>query len=344
MTACSETDTAPTAPVDAVITWVNGNDPVHVQKRAKALAQEAETIPSTILAGVDATRFEDNNEIQYCLRSLRKFAPWLRNIFLVTDQQRPAFLTADLQQSLGVKIVDHAQLFVGHENVLPTFNSLSIETTLHRIPELAERYIYLNDDFILMAPSNETDFFIEDGVVLYGKWQPLREYGKTRLWLSKRLNSALKSLFGINRAMSVLQQMRGANLAGASKRFYKVGHTPYPMRKSTLEAFFAQNHDQFTRNIAYRFRNLDQYAVTSVANQLEICSGHASLRDENNSLMICFNRDSKAKIRSKLMQIQRDKNLRFLCVQSLEQASETERETLFKHMQERILTNESSPR
>src|SRR5690606_8686910 len=163
--------------------------------------------------------------------SIRRYAPWIRTIFLVTDQQRPAFLTEQERRRLGVSIVDHKVVFAGHEDILPTFNSLSIETVLHRIPGLAERYLYFNDDFILLEPVSERDFFTEDGVVLRGAWRKLQNYGRIRLAFSKLLNRALKRLFGINRAMSVLQQIRGAQLAGAHARFYKVGHSPYPTRK-----------------------------------------------------------------------------------------------------------------
>lgn len=318
----------PAGVVDAVVTWVDGADPAHARKRAKMLDQGVALASSTIPAGVDGTRFEDNNEIEYCLRSIRRFAPWVRTIFLVTDEQRPRFLTEELRLRLGVQVVDHRHIFAGHEDVLPTFNSLSIETALHRIPGLAAQYVYLNDDFILMAPTRVEDFFTADGeVVLRGGWQALRAYGPTRLSLSKLLNRVLKSALGINRAMSVLQQMRGAEQAGAFRRFFKVSHAPYPLRKSTLEQYFEAHPDVFARNIADRFRSLDQYAVTSLANQLEIARGQADLRAADDVLMVCFNRDSRTEIQRKIERVRRN-DVRFLCVQSLEQASEEDRQAL----------------
>lgn len=321
--------------VDAVVTWVDGADAVHAQKRVVALGQGADALPSTIPAGVDRTRFEDNNEIEYCLRSIRRFAPWVRTIFLVTDEQRPRFLTEDQRLQLGVQIVDHRQIFEGREDVLPTFNSLSIETALHRIAGLAPQYVYFNDDFVLMAPTQVEDFFTPDGVVLRGAWQRLQGYGSARLLLSSLLNRVLKSTLGINRAMSVLQQIRGAELAGASGRFFKVAHAPYPMRKATLDRFFGEHPDTFTRNIVYRFRSLDQYAVTSLANQLEIALGAADLRPADDALMVCFNRDSRAQIQRKIERVRRN-DVRFLCVQSLEQASQADRQALLQSMQRAI--------
>lgn len=329
---------SPTGAVDAVVTWVDGADPAHARKRAMVLGQGAASASSTIPAGVDGTRFEDNNEIEYCLRSIRRFAPWVRTIFLVTDEQRPRFLTEELRLQLGVQIVDHRDIFAGHEGVLPTFNSLSIETALHRIPGLAAQYVYFNDDFILMAPTRVEDFFTADGeVVLRGGWQPLRAYGPVRLSLSKLLNRVLKSALGINRAMSVLQQMRGAQQAGASRRFFKVSHAPYPMHKSTLDRFFAQHPDVFVHNIADRFRSLDQYAVTSLANQLEIACGRAALRAGDDVLMVCFNRDSRAQIQRKIERVRRG-DVRFLCVQSLEQAGGSQLSRLVSALDKKIMS------
>lgn len=322
--------------VDAVVTWVNGADPTHVRKRTMALHQGMGVVSSTILAGVDDTRFEDNNEIEYCLRSIRRFAPWVRTIFLVTDQQRPSFLTEEQRQQLGVKIVDHKDIFSGHEHVLPTFNSLSIETALHRIPGLSSRYVYFNDDVVLMAPTCIEDFFTEDNkIVLRGKWQTLHAYGPVRLSLSKFLNRTMKRILGINRAMSVLQQMRGAQLAGASTQFFKVFHVPHPMRRNTINFFFEENPEVFNKNITYRFRSLDQYAVTSLANQLEITMKQADLRSADDVLMICFNRDSRVSIKRKIECIRRNE-VRFLCIQSLEQASVSERKILQDSMRQTI--------
>lgn len=314
-------------PIDAVVTWVDGSDPIHVAKRNAVLGRGTAIQHTSIPAGLEATRFEDNGELWLCLNSIRRYAPWIRTIFLVTDQQRPAFLTEQERRRLGVSIVDHKVVFAGHEDILPTFNSLSIETVLHRIPDLAERYLYFNDDFILLEPVSERDFFTEDGVVLRGAWRKLQNYGRLRLAFSKLLNRALKRLFGINRAMSVLQQIRGAQLAGAHARFYKVGHSPYPIRKGTLEAFFARHPSVLRRNITYQFRNLDQYATTALANHLEILARSARLLPATDCSMVCFNRDSRRQVKRKIEKL-RGGNAKFLCIQSLEEGSPEDRDAL----------------
>ena len=120
--------------IDAVVTWVDGNSLSHQTKLAKRLHQAG--IP---LIKVDNARFHSSNEITYCIRSLLKNASWLRTIYIVTDDQKPQII----DQLLGtkyegrVKLVDHKEIFHGFEDCLPTFNSLSIETMIWRIPGLS---------------------------------------------------------------------------------------------------------------------------------------------------------------------------------------------------------------
>ena len=128
---------------------------------------------STHAAAADPTRFGDCGEIDYCVASLLRFAPWLRTIHIVTDAQTPSLMERLKGTPFEdrVRVVDHKVIFSGYEQFLPTFSSLSIEAMLWRIPGLAERFIYLNDDFQIIRPVALEDFFRDDGVVLRGKWR-----------------------------------------------------------------------------------------------------------------------------------------------------------------------------
>jgi hypothetical protein len=150
--------------IDAVIAWVDGNDPEHIRKRRNFIHTEGDNYRREVPTGRDTTRFTDNGELEYCIRSIRAFAPWIRTIHLVTDNQIPKFLTPDLRRELNVHVVDHRQIFAGFKYALPTFNSRTIETALWRIPNLADHYIYFNDDFILTGDVSPSDFFDEGKV------------------------------------------------------------------------------------------------------------------------------------------------------------------------------------
>ena len=312
-------------PIDAVVTWVDGADPRHQLKRRLAMQPCGDASSNWIPAGAAPTRFADNNEVEFCLRLIRKFAPWIRTIFLVTDEQRPAFLTAEEQGRLGVELIDHSQIFEGYEAILPTFNSLTIESVLYRIPGLAERFIYFNDDVFLLRHVDPEDFFIGDRVVLRGEWRRLPKFGPARLAVSSALNVIAKRVFGIDRAMSVLQQIRAAQLAGMRETFFKVVHTPHPMRRETLRRFWDKNPRELARNIRYKFRNLDQVATTGLANHLEIQASNVDLRSPNDAMMVCFHRESKDVIAKKLEALS-GRRVKYFCVQSLDQASPFQKE------------------
>src|SRR5690606_8440135 len=51
--------------------------------------------------------------------------------------------------------------------VLPVFNSHAIESQLHRVPGLAERYLYLNDDVFFGRPVTKDLFFHGNGLAKF---------------------------------------------------------------------------------------------------------------------------------------------------------------------------------
>src|SRR4249919_143223 len=94
-------------PIDAVITWVDGKDPAHASKRAQFLGEDAASSRAAA-----ATRFGDCGEIEYCVASLLRHAPWLRRIHIVTDAQTPPFLrSAGAALRERVRVVDHREVF-----------------------------------------------------------------------------------------------------------------------------------------------------------------------------------------------------------------------------------------
>jgi UDP-N-acetylglucosamine-lysosomal-enzyme len=111
-------------------------------------------------------RFIDFNELKYSLRSIEKFAPWIRNIFIVTNGQIPNWLN---QTNSRVKIITHQQIFK-NKNHLPTFASPSIESQIHRIEGLSEEFIYLNDDIFFASPITKNDFRINKQPFIHLAW------------------------------------------------------------------------------------------------------------------------------------------------------------------------------
>ena len=151
----------PTFDIDVVYTWVDGDDPAW--QASKARHANGGSGPAPRKRAVSDERFRNRDELKYSLRSIEQFAPWVRHIHLVTAGQRPEWLDAEHPR---ITVVDHHDIY-RDAAWLPTFNSSSIETQLHHIPGLAERFLYFNDDFFLGQLCDPIDFFHGNGVLKY---------------------------------------------------------------------------------------------------------------------------------------------------------------------------------
>lgn len=137
--------------VDVVYTWVNGSDP-EFQRQVAAYSHKADSHKSP---WTQPSRYQDHDELKYSLRSLEKYAPWVRYVYVVTNGQVPGWL--DLTHS-KIRIVTHEEIF-SNKSHLPTFSSSAIEANLHRIKRLSKRFLYFNDDILLNAHVSLDDFF-----------------------------------------------------------------------------------------------------------------------------------------------------------------------------------------
>ena len=104
---------------------------------------------------ISSSRFQDNSELQYSIRSIERFAPWVRKIYIVTNGQIPSWINLDHPR---LQIVPHGDIFLNTSN-LPVFSSPAIEANLHRIPGLSKKFIYLNDDVMFGTPIWPEDFY-----------------------------------------------------------------------------------------------------------------------------------------------------------------------------------------
>lgn len=302
--------------IDAVVTWVDGNDPRHREQLAAYLASIGAEAPPV----ANATRFHDAGEIEYCIASILRHAPWFDTIHVVTDGQVPALMAklAGTRYAGRVRLVDHREIFAGFEQSLPTFNSRAIISMLWRIPGLSERFVYFNDDFSLLQPVDATDFFRDGKMVLRGQW--LRQ---SRYRLSRRLAAVWKRLTGMDeaaRASNHDAQELSARLAGSQRRYYRMFHNPYPFRRSTLQRFFDTHPELLERNASYRLRSSAQFKAEVLAAHLEIAQGTAILDNRLHTVQLKPRQQSPARVRAKMAAADRDPGAAFACVQSLEMA------------------------
>ena len=316
-------------PIDAVITWVDGADPIHKAKRMKFgndTVFKAEDIAGD-------TRFANIGEIFYCVASLNRYAPWINKIYIVTDEQDPQLYTfIDKHfpdKHIPVEIVDHKTIFRGYEEYLPTFNSISIESMTWRIPGLSERYIEFNDDFILAAPSKPEDFFTEDGkTVCYGK-----KYNSFLV----RLSRMLKYRRNGNKKVTFKETMlNAASLLGKHFYFIKMYHTPRALLKSVYEKYFNEHPEHLVKNISYRFRDHRQYNPQEIQMLLQYRNGNCILHSAHKNLFYLKPKHNIEYTRKKLARFSSLPEYKFGCFNSIDQTDESERAMIADWIEKRI--------
>lgn len=139
--------------IDLVYLWVDGSDPVWQARKMAATGNFSEDTETDGKA-----RYENNDELKYSLRSAEKYVPWIRKVFIVTDNQIPAWLDTSNPR---VQIVDHSEILP--TEAMPCYNSIVIEHYLYKIPDLAERFLLSNDDTFFGKPLSPDFFFAADG-------------------------------------------------------------------------------------------------------------------------------------------------------------------------------------
>ena len=168
--------------IDAVYTWVSSEDTQWQMEFNQSIKQSPPN------SSIHPCRFRDLGEIFYSLLSLEQFAPWINKIFIVKrNYQSPQIDGLSLATRNKLIFIDVATLKppeLSYDEFYPTFNSLAIESNLHRIPGLSEKFIYFNNDTFLGRPVSSEYFFSGDKVRLSAN-RPIRLGEGFRILLKK---------------------------------------------------------------------------------------------------------------------------------------------------------------
>lgn len=241
--------------VDVVYTWVDGSDPRWIERRRRVerLVDPHRRHPEA----ASRARYASFDELRYSLRSLERYAEFVRHVFVVTDGQCPEWLVDGHDR---LTIVDHREIFEDVDHSLPTFNSHSIESRLHHVPGLAEHYLYLNDDMIFGRRVTVDDFFDEDGRAHVFASHALAPMGPVTSATKPVDAAAINVIDLVNRAFDVDVQRN------------KFKHAPYPQRRAVHEELERLFPDEMHATMTSRFRSPDDIAVASSLHQ------HAALQ------------------------------------------------------------------
>ncbi len=274
--------------VDVVYTWVDGDDEDWLAARDERIRSLGGT-PDPRASG--AARFRSRDELRYSMRSIHLFAPWVRRIHLVTAGQVPDWLD---RRHPKIRVVDHRDILPA--TALPTFSSHAIETALHRVPDLAEAFVYVNDDVFLGRPRRKEHFFTPGGqyAAFVADHRAIGLPGTDdRPYLSAAQNNrrVLADAFGV----AITQTMM---------------HSPHPQRRTTLEEVAARFPDEVDATAHAPFRSpSDLSLLSSFAQSYGLITGQAFRAGAHHGYVDLGHQQLPVQLRSML---KRDRD--FFCV------------------------------
>ena len=240
--------------IDIVVLWVDGNDP-------EWQAQKAKYQGKTLNDSNSVNRFRDWGLMPYWFRAVEQFTPWVRTVHFVTCGHVPSFLNLNAPKLHHVRHSDYIPA-----EYLPTFSANTIEMNIHRIPGLADHYIFFNDDMFMLRPMPESSFFQNGLPCTFGGEIPAAVCG----------NLIVNDLRVVNNHFTKAAQVRQYRKKYASKayrwqdnlrtriieRFYpdqflgfKNLHAPAAFQKKTLETIWKEEPALLEATSSHRFRS-----------------------------------------------------------------------------------------
>lgn len=241
-------------PIDAVISYVDGSDPIWLESYQQFRNSDLKEKSTSKDAAV-GNRFRSCDELKYCLRSINKFAPWIRNIYLVVSSpsQLPSWLN---KNSPKLQIVSHSDFIP--LTYLPTFNSHVIEAHLHRISGLSEIFLYFNDDVFLGRATQISDFITDDAKM---KFFPDGGKGKyaSRKGIPNSQDSAHEAMWkNVNRWLD--ENYRNEERSVMS-------HAPAVLSRNLMSDLWSRLGTELDETSRHRFRNMKDFGVTCALHQ-----------------------------------------------------------------------------
>ena len=181
-------------------------------------------------------------------------------------------------------------------DALPTFNSHAIETSLHLIPDLAEHFVYFNDDFFLGRPIRPEALFSPAGL-------PATFLAPTTIGLTDLPDSPpyLKAAWN-NRRL----------LQGAFNRVltHNLAHVPYPHRRFVLEGLTERFPDALAATARSPFRSdTDVSTLSSLAQHYGLMTGTSFVGEASRAYVNLSNSDLDWQLKKTL---QREQD--FICL------------------------------
>ena len=262
--------------IDFVVLWVDMDDPAWRASFAKWSGLSA---VDNSRNETSEARFRDYGFLKYWFRGVEKFAPWVRKVHFVTCGQKPEWLD---ETNPKLNLVNHTDFIPA--DYLPSFNSGVLESWLHRIPGIAERFVFFNDDFFLTAPTPPERFF-RDGLPCDIATFRFNSGGSQWAKMLKNNIAIINSHFDKREVMSRDHDKWFDRSYGAKARWnyllkwyprfvtLRTPHNAQPYLRSTYEHVWAAAGDRLREASTHRFRSTEDL-THELFRTWQICEGN----------------------------------------------------------------------
>lgn len=249
--------------IDVVIPWVDPTDKEWQASKNKFLKDlNNDKVDNS------ENRFRDWDNFKYVFRGIDKFMPWVHKIYLITCGQVPDWMNKEADDRLV--IVNHSDYIP--KEYLPTFSSHPIELNLHRIKELSEHFIYLNDDFFVINETSPEDFFVDGLPCDYALEDPITPDHKD-IFNNILINNMVLLNSHYDRR-TVLKEQKKKFYSMCDKKAFVTNMCFRPLKrnhffglhyshlasnilKSTIEKVWTENREILEATSNHKFRNAD---------------------------------------------------------------------------------------
>lgn len=257
--------------MDIVYCWVDGNDTKWQKKHNSKRS----------------CRNNSNDELKYSIRSLEKYLPWHKGrIIIVTPGQTPPWIKSNSR----LKIINQESIIP--KSFRPVSNSFVIELFLHKIPNLTEHYVYLNDDYFFNNPIEKEYFFVKNGDNI----EPMIRFNKNSINLNEsqlKTNIKQKKLVWLSATINTSLAIR--EKYGIEKQRF-LEHAPYCFKKSIVKQIYQEWETEFNSMKTHKQRHWNDFIMVLIYSQF-VSSKQKSINIKKypNNIYFCIITDNTIK-------------------------------------------------
>lgn len=301
--------------IDIVIIWVDPSDENWYKEFKKYN-------PKKIDSSNDESRFRDWGTLKYVFRGIDKFLPWINKIHFITAGHKPEWLDTNNSK---INFLSHKDIYINKKN-LPVFNSSSIELNFLGIKDLADKFIYFNDDMLVLKPTKIERFFKDNlpvdfliqGIprrgIIYNKifkpevWQK-NICNNIDLINKKYIKKELGNSYFNNKSYGLKNKLKN-KFFNLFSRYGHIEHYhhPQPYLKQTLEKTYIAYKEEIDYTCSQKFRTEKDLTIY-INRYWQLCSGNFYPKYYNDFYTVNIKNEETAKIALEKM-----KDMRFLCL------------------------------